>query len=81
MRKCRRAEIRLYPIDQGFGRRLPQRGRPMLAQGAVAKRVLARMAKISKFYGTDMRIANNTGIIKVGGQRRKRKSPARKSGL
>ncbi len=80
-RKGALAEIRVYPIDQGFGRPLPQRGRPMLANGAVAKRVLARMAKISKFYGTDLRINKNTGIIRVARQGRKRKSPARKSGL
>ncbi|MEE8607887.1 MAG: hypothetical protein V3S55_09790, partial [Nitrospiraceae bacterium] len=72
------AEIRIHPIDQGFGRPRAARGRPMLANGAVAKRVFGRMAKISKIYGTTMGINKNTGIIRVpGAPRRKRKSPAR----
>ena len=36
-------EIRVYPIDQGFGRPRPQRGRPVLAEGEVASRVLERV--------------------------------------
>ncbi len=77
-RKGALAEIRIHPIDQGFGRPRAARGRPMLANGAVAKRVLDRMAKISKIYGTTMGIDKNTGIIRVpGAPRRKRKSPAR----
>ncbi|MDH3240159.1 MAG: CapA family protein [Alphaproteobacteria bacterium] len=70
-RKGALAEIRVYPIEQGFGRPRPQRGRPMLAEGAVAKRVLGRIKKISKQYGTDMRITGNAGVIRVGGTRRK----------
>ena len=77
-RKGRLALIRVHPIDQGFGRPRAQRGRPMLANGAVAKRVLGRIAKISKIYGTTMRVNKNTGIIRVpGAPRRKRQSPAR----
>jgi poly-gamma-glutamate synthesis protein (capsule biosynthesis protein) len=77
-RKGRLAQIRVHPIDQGFGRPRAQRGRPMLANGAVAKRVLGRIAKISKIYGTTMRVNKNTGIIRVpGAPRRKRQSPAR----
>jgi poly-gamma-glutamate synthesis protein (capsule biosynthesis protein) len=66
------SDIRVHPIDQGFGRPRPQRGRPMLAEGAVAKRVLGRIAKISKHYGTEMKIANNTGVVRVNGAGRKR---------
>jgi poly-gamma-glutamate synthesis protein (capsule biosynthesis protein) len=71
-RKGALAEIRVHPIEQGFGLPRPQRGRPMLAAGAVAKRVLNRIQKISKIYGTNMQITNNTGVIRVSGQRRKK---------
>ena len=58
-------EIRIYPIDQGFGRPRPQRGRPLLAEGEVAKRVLDRVARLSKRYGTEVAVRNGTGIVKV----------------
>jgi poly-gamma-glutamate capsule biosynthesis protein CapA/YwtB (metallophosphatase superfamily) len=58
-------EIRIYPIDQGFGRPRPQRGRPVLADAEVAKRVLDRVARLSKRYGTEVAVRNGTGIVKV----------------
>ena len=58
-------EIRVHPIDQGFGRPRPQRGRPLLAEGEVAKRVLDRVARLSKRYGTEVAVQNGTGIVKV----------------
>jgi poly-gamma-glutamate capsule biosynthesis protein CapA/YwtB (metallophosphatase superfamily) len=36
-------EIKIIPIDQGFGRPRPQRGRPLLAEGEVAQRVIERV--------------------------------------
>jgi len=71
-RKGALAEIRVHPIEQGFGLPRAQRGRPMLAQGAIAKRVLGRIGKISGIYGTKMKITNHTGIVRVGRSRRKR---------
>ncbi|MDX1486078.1 MAG: CapA family protein [Alphaproteobacteria bacterium] len=62
--KGRLAEVRVHPVDMGFGRPRPQRGRPVLASGAVAKRILGRMARLSKTYGTTMRVERNTGVIK-----------------
>ena len=58
-------EIRIYPIDQGFGRPRPQRGRPLLAEGEVADRVLDRVARLSKRYGTEVAVRNGTGIVIV----------------
>lgn len=59
------SEIRLHPIDQGFGRPRPQRGRPVLAEDAAAKRVLTRMKNISALYGCSVRIAGDIGIIRA----------------
>ena len=57
--------IGIYPIDQGFGRPRPQRGRPMLAEDHVASRVLERVARLSERYGTKVRARNDMGTIEV----------------
>ena len=41
-------EVRLYPIDIGFGRPIPQRGRPVLAQGQVAHDILTWLQDVSR---------------------------------
>jgi poly-gamma-glutamate synthesis protein (capsule biosynthesis protein) len=58
-------EIRIHPIDQGFGRPRPQRGRPVLAEGEVAERVLERVARLSNRYGTKVAIRNGVGTISI----------------
>ena len=40
-------EVKLYPIDIGFGRPIPQRGRPVLAQGHVADDILQWLKHLS----------------------------------
>ena len=52
--------IKIHPIDQGFGRPRPQRGRPLLAEGEVANRVLGRVARLSKRYGS--KVVNRDGV-------------------
>jgi poly-gamma-glutamate synthesis protein (capsule biosynthesis protein) len=52
--------IRIHPIDQGFGRSRPQRGRPLLAEGEVADRVIERVKRLSQRYGT--KISNRDGV-------------------
>ena len=56
-------EIKIYPIDQGFGRPRPQRGRPLLAEGEVANHVIERVSRLSQRYGTKIRNEDGTGII------------------
>jgi poly-gamma-glutamate capsule biosynthesis protein CapA/YwtB (metallophosphatase superfamily) len=58
-------EIKIYPIDQGFGRPRPQRGRPVLADGEVAARVLDRVARLSKRYGTAIEKRDGIGVISL----------------
>lgn len=57
------AELRLYPIDLGFQRRRTDRGRPMLADGATAERVLARVERLSAKYGTRVDRRDGIGIV------------------
>jgi poly-gamma-glutamate capsule biosynthesis protein CapA/YwtB (metallophosphatase superfamily) len=58
-------EIRIHPIDQGFGRPRPQRGRPVLAEGDVAERVIERVARLSRPYGTKVTARNGMGTIEI----------------
>ena len=58
-------EICIHPIDQGFGRPRPQRGRPMLAEGAVANRVVERVVRLSQRYGTKVVNRNGVGVIEL----------------
>ena len=59
------AEIRIHPIEQGFGASLGQRGRPMLATGAIADRVIDRVAELSRMYGVEVRNENGVGVIAI----------------
>jgi poly-gamma-glutamate capsule biosynthesis protein CapA/YwtB (metallophosphatase superfamily) len=58
-------EIRIHPIDQGFGRPRPQRGRPLLAEGEVANRVIERVARLSQRYGTKLSARNGVGLVEI----------------
>ena len=58
-------EIKIYPIDQGFGRPRPQRGRPMLADGEVANRVIERLIRLSARYGTKVLNRDGVGVIEL----------------
>jgi poly-gamma-glutamate synthesis protein (capsule biosynthesis protein) len=59
------AEVAIHPIDQGFGRPRAQRGRPVLADAAVAERVIARVARLSAPYGTAVEKRDEVGVVKV----------------
>ena len=58
-------EIKIFPIDQGFGRPRPQRGRPVLADGEVAKRVIERVTGLSRRYGTKISNRDGVGVIEL----------------
>jgi poly-gamma-glutamate capsule biosynthesis protein CapA/YwtB (metallophosphatase superfamily) len=56
-------EMRVHPVEQGFGLPAAQRGRPVLATGETAEKILARMARLSKAFGTDIKVSNGSGLI------------------
>lgn len=58
------AEIRIHPIELGFGRARHERGRPVIASPAVAERVLDRITAISKKYGTVIDRSDGIGVIR-----------------
>jgi poly-gamma-glutamate capsule biosynthesis protein CapA/YwtB (metallophosphatase superfamily) len=57
-------EVRLYPIDMGFGRPIAQRGRPLLAQGRVAQETLEWLQQVSEPFGTKISIDGDVGLIR-----------------
>jgi poly-gamma-glutamate capsule biosynthesis protein CapA/YwtB (metallophosphatase superfamily) len=61
------AEIRLFPVDLGFGRPMSQRGRPMLADRKLANEILEGLRRLSEPFGTRIQVENGVGVIKVAG--------------
>jgi poly-gamma-glutamate synthesis protein (capsule biosynthesis protein) len=55
--------IRILPIDQGFGRPRAQRGRPVLAQGALAQKIIERVSRLSQPYGVNVQFKDGIGVI------------------
>jgi hypothetical protein len=57
--------IKLMPIDLGYGRPRPQRGRPMMADAKLSQKILERMEQLSQPFGTAIEIEGNTGVIRL----------------
>lgn len=59
------SEIRLYPVDLRYGRRLTESGVPRVPSPELARRILERLKRMSKPFGTEISIEENIGIIRV----------------
>jgi poly-gamma-glutamate synthesis protein (capsule biosynthesis protein) len=57
------AEIRIHPIDQGFGRPRGQRGRPVLADKDMGGKIIARINELSKPYGVTVQNRDGVGVV------------------
>ena len=49
----------------GFGRPIPQRGRPLLAQGREAQETLEWLQHLSEPLGTKIAIDGTVGVIRL----------------
>jgi poly-gamma-glutamate synthesis protein (capsule biosynthesis protein) len=58
--------LRLHPITLGFGKRPAERGRPMLAEGELARKILGDVVARSKALGTTVEIADGVGVVMLG---------------
>ena len=58
-------EIRIFPVDAGYGKPRWQQGRPMLAEGDVAREILDRYQRLSKPFGVNVQIRGNVGTIRL----------------
>ncbi|WP_404294891.1 CapA family protein (plasmid) [Microvirga sp. RSM25] len=59
------AELRLYPVELGYSKRLANRGVPCLAPMPQAEAILRRLQKLSKPFGTEITIENGVGVIRL----------------
>ena len=57
-------EIRLYPVELGFRRPRSQRGRPLIADSEAGERIIERVARLSKKYGTVVDYRDGVGVIR-----------------
>ena len=58
-------EIRLHPIDLGKGLPMGQRGRPVLAEGSVAREILERLQRCSSPFKTEIAVrGESTGVMR-----------------
>lgn len=58
-------EVALHPISLGFQRPRTERGRPMLANAELGKKILDDLVKLSEPFGTRIQIRNGVGYIDV----------------
>ncbi|MFC1816122.1 CapA family protein [Thermodesulfobacteriota bacterium] len=56
-------QIILYPVDLGYGRPRSQRGRPMLADSENGERIITRLQRLSKEFGTEIIYREGCGVI------------------
>lgn len=58
------AGIELHPITLGHGLDRPQRGRPLLATGDLAQKIIDETTEYSQPYGTTIEFVNGVGVIR-----------------
>jgi hypothetical protein len=62
-------EIKFYPVDMGFRVPRPRQGTPRLADPALARKIIDRLAKMSDQYGTAIVFRDGIGVWTEGGAR------------
>jgi poly-gamma-glutamate capsule biosynthesis protein CapA/YwtB (metallophosphatase superfamily) len=56
-------DLALHPITLGFGQPRTARGRPQLAEGELATKILSDVERLSKPFGTRLAVRNGVGYI------------------
>lgn len=59
-------EVILYPIGLGYGLERPSIGRPMLAEGPLARKIIEQLQELSEPFGTRIEFDGEVGRIRVG---------------
>ncbi|RPJ85362.1 MAG: CapA family protein, partial [Acidobacteria bacterium] len=54
--------IKLYPVDMGFSMPRSQKGTPRLANAELGRKIIERVAAMSKVYGTAITFDGNIGV-------------------
>jgi poly-gamma-glutamate capsule biosynthesis protein CapA/YwtB (metallophosphatase superfamily) len=63
----RMTELKLHPISLGYGQPRSKRGRPVLADPALAKKIIDDLVKFSAAYNTKIDFRDGIGIVSLGG--------------
>jgi poly-gamma-glutamate synthesis protein (capsule biosynthesis protein) len=58
-------EVKIYPIEMGYGLPRYEAGRPVLAQGQTAQTILERIERLSRPFGTKIEMQGSVGTIQV----------------
>ncbi len=59
------SRIELHPITLGFGNPRPRRGRPQLAEGTLARKIIKHLADLSAPFNTLIEFQKGIGIVKI----------------
>jgi poly-gamma-glutamate synthesis protein (capsule biosynthesis protein) len=57
--------VELHPITLGHGLDRPQRGRPLLATGDLARKIIDETREYSEPWGTEIAFENGIGLIRI----------------
>ncbi|NNM05762.1 MAG: CapA family protein [Gemmatimonadetes bacterium] len=57
--------VELHPITLGHGLERPQRGRPLLATGDLARKIIEETREYSEPWGTEIVFENGIGVIRI----------------
>tara|TARA_A200000113_G_scaffold221197_2_gene232640 strand:- start:28 stop:597 length:570 start_codon:yes stop_codon:yes gene_type:complete len=57
--------IELYPITLGFKKKRTIRGRPMLANESLSKKIITDLIERSKSFGTNIQFKDGIGVINI----------------
>jgi poly-gamma-glutamate synthesis protein (capsule biosynthesis protein) len=58
-------QIELYPVTLGFGNARPRRGRPQMAEGTLARKIIKRLADLSAPFHTHIEFQKGMGRVKI----------------
>ena len=58
-------ELVLHPITLGYGQPAWIRGRPMLARGDLANKILNDLVQRSEPFGTEIEVREGVGYVRV----------------
>jgi poly-gamma-glutamate capsule biosynthesis protein CapA/YwtB (metallophosphatase superfamily) len=57
--------LELVPITLGFGKPTTERGRPLLAQGELAAKILGDLVERSARFGTEIEVRGGRGFVRI----------------
>jgi poly-gamma-glutamate capsule biosynthesis protein CapA/YwtB (metallophosphatase superfamily) len=61
------AGVTLHPVELGYGRSRPERGRPLLADPETGSEIIERIAGFSRPFGTEVELVEARGEIRLRG--------------